>query len=90
MVHECKFEDKILVLCENVASTQATVVSMDKRINGSIDDFVNHIKHGHKWRATILTISIVVVLEFIGFAFMFGKVSEAVGTLKGYHTAENK
>lgn len=86
--HDCAYQNKIIEIGEDVASTKATVIAMDRRINGSIDDFVNHIEHGHKWRATIVTVATVVVLEVIAFSFMFGKVSEAVGTLKTQHRVQ--
>jgi len=80
MAHTCKFEDKIIKLCEDVAGTKKVTQALSKRINGSMDDFLEHIKAGHRWRASIVTISLVVILNIVTFAFLFGQQTEAIKT----------
>ena len=49
----------------SLARIEERLISVDKRINGSIDDITKHIEHGAKWRLTICGL----VLGFAIFIF---------------------
>ena len=67
MEHVCKFE-------QDIGYIKAKIESIDKRINGSIDDIHDHIKSGHRWRITIMVMIVTIVLEVVAFAKVWGSV----------------
>ena len=76
--HACKFEKKIITLCEDVAAIKQRVVALDDRVNGSIDDIHNHIKSGQGWRTTIMVIAFSFVVHLISFSYLYGRTSRIV------------
>lgn len=78
MDHQCKYEKEIFEMGKTMSRIDACTNNMDKRINGSIDSFVQHINNGHKWRSAILSVSIVVILNVVVFSYVFGRLSKAV------------
>ena len=62
----------------NIAISQAKsderIIALDKRINGSYKTFHDHITQGRGWRVGIVSLIVTVVLQFIGFAFLFGNI----------------
>lgn len=62
----------------DIAEIRKDVKALDVRINGSINDFTTHIKHGEKWRVTIATIGVGLIMNVIVFAYMFGQLSTTV------------
>ena len=82
---DCKFEDKIIQMCEDVATIKGVVSQndanmrqLDRRINGSFDAIARHIDSGHRWRAMIVSITVAIVLQLIGFAYMYGNLCTTV------------
>ena len=63
---------------ERLARIEERQVAIDRRINGSIDDIKQHISNGSKWRATIFTACIAIILQFLGFAYVYGCLSKTV------------
>lgn len=62
----------------NVADIQATIKSIDKRINGSIKQYDRHIEQGEKWRIAITGIVFAWIVQVVGFANLFGRQQEIV------------
>lgn len=60
------------------ARIEGTVVALDTRINGSIDMFYDHIKQGKGWRSIIAGIVIALIMQFVGFAFVFGRMDKTL------------
>lgn len=67
-------------IAEQVAYVKATMEHLDKRINGSIDAIQQHIKEGYGWRRGILCLAVTIALQIIGFAYLYGKLTETVAT----------
>ena len=65
-------------ILEKLARMEERQIAIDRRINGSIDDIKLHISNGQKWRGTILSVCVMVVIQFIGFAYMYGGLSKTV------------
>ena len=76
--HICKFEDRIIKLCEDASETKTELRSLSKRINGSLDDFVKHIQHGTKWRVFIAGTAVTLVVYIVLCAFSYGKQTEII------------
>ena len=68
---------------ERLARIEERQVAIDRRINGSIDDIRLHISNGSKWRGTILSVCVVIILQFIGFAYMYGSLNKTVAVNEG-------
>jgi len=79
--HECKYEDRLIGLCEAVARVEAKLDAVDKRINGSIDDIENHIGHGTKWRVAILSLAVTLLLVIGSGLFTYGQLCEKVNRI---------
>jgi len=58
----------------SLARIEERLISVDKRINGSIDDITKHIEHGSKWRLAICGL----VLGFI--IFIYGIITSQAKT----------
>lgn len=80
MNHLCKFENKIITLCEDVAETKADIKSLSKRINGSMDGIEDHILQGRKWRTTITSIAVLIIIQIMTFAYFFGSLNKTVSS----------
>ena len=82
--HQCKFE-------HDIGYIKATVEAIDKRINGSIDDIQRHITNGQKWRITIMTVALALILNVVAFAYMYGQLCQKViGLERSVYAAEVK
>ena len=57
---------------------KTTVVNLDKRINGSIDDIQKHISAGQNWRIGIIGVAVMLILQIISFAYLFGHLASVV------------
>lgn len=78
MENEAKILEIAINTAVDAAETKADVKSLDKRINGAMGKIATHIDHGKKWRVTIAVIGVGVVLNVIAFAYVFGRLAEAV------------
>ena len=76
--YKCKFEKKIIELCENMASVKATTEATRKEINGNLKAFQRHVDHGVRWRVGILIISATLLLSIAGAIYSYGKISQTV------------
>lgn len=74
----CKYQDKILTLCEDTAEIKAVTVGLDKRINGTLNQMADHINQGAKWRTLIVSIALGLVINIVAFAYMYGQLVQAV------------
>jgi len=70
-----------VTLCEDMAIVKTTVINLDKRINGSIDDINDHIKNGSKWRLAIIGVSATIIINIFIAVYWYGRLSERVDTL---------
>lgn len=73
-------EKRELQLIEDMAEMRTRIWHIDKRINGTMDVFQDHVKAGVGWRRTIILVVITVIVEVATFAFMFGCMT---GRLEG-------
>lgn len=76
--HDCKFEDRVISMCEDITETKTDVKNLSNRINGSIDAFVNHIKSGQKWRTSIIIVALGLIVQVVTIAYMYGNLSKTV------------
>lgn len=76
--HVCSQMETLREISVNVAEVKSDIKALDKRINGSIDDFRVHIEHGGKWRLAIASIGVALVLNVVAFAYMFGQLNKTV------------
>lgn len=76
--HICTQEALLRNISVDVGATRAKLEAMDKRINGSIDDFRVHVEHGGKWRTLIATIGFALICNIVVFAYMFGQLNKTV------------
>ena len=75
-----KLETKIDRIESAVHKIDKTASAIDVRVNGSIDDISKHIEHGTAWRISIVGIAGLIVLQIIGFVFMWGQLCKVVET----------
>jgi hypothetical protein len=61
-----------------LARIEERLISVDKRINGSIDDITTHIEHGGKWRLAICIALIGLVGVFLTRAVGWGKMEQQI------------
>ena len=80
----CKFEDRILKLCEDAAGTRSDVKNISIRINGALDDIADHVRHGRGWRSAIFGLAITVIINIIVFSNIFGKIQAKVEGLESH------
>ena len=76
--YKCKFEKKIIEICENVASIKATGEATRREINGNLKAFQRHVDHGVRWRVGILIISATLVISIAGAIYSYGKIAQTV------------
>lgn len=69
--HDCKHEDKIIELCENVATLVQKVEEPMKAID-------KHINHGHVWRTAVAGLTLTVIINVVVFANMYGTLTQRV------------
>lgn len=67
-----------------------TTQSLDKRINGSIDDIRKHIEHGQAWRVGIIGVGAMLVVQIIAFAYMQGQLNQKIIHIESRVWAEEK
>ncbi len=69
------------VICtekETLGSIKATLEALDKRINGSYETFNNHIIQGRGWRGAVIGTAVMVIMQIIMFAYVYGNLSKTV------------
>jgi hypothetical protein len=54
------------------------VLNLDKRINGSIDAIERHIRDGHAWRAGIIGVAVMMIIQSLILASMWGRICRTV------------
>jgi len=92
--------DSHLEMVKSVAIIETTIVSLDKRINGSLTSIEKHMEQGGQWRIAIIGVSVTLLIQlggFIIFASKQGKQIEvntkrldtAEETMKGWYSAES-
>ena len=59
---------------ERLARIEERLISVDKRINGSIDEIKTHIEHGNRWRLAIAGVAFSLLLSIISGVFAYGKL----------------
>lgn len=65
-------------IIERLARIEERQVAIDNRINGSIDDIRSHISAGARWRSAIIAIVCAIVLQVVGFSYMYGNLCKTV------------
>lgn len=78
MAEPCKHDDKMMKMAEDIASIKATILAIDRRINGSIDDIKLHIAHGTKWRLSIVGVGAGLLISIMTFMHWSGRLCEVV------------
>lgn len=76
MADPCKFE-------EDIGYIKGTLKSLDIRVNGSLDVMQDHVRQGEKWRQAIIGIVIAGIVQIVGFAYLFGTLTERVNKNSG-------
>ena len=59
---------------ERLARIEERLISVDKRINGSIDEIKTHIEHGTRWRLAIAGVAFSLLLSIVSGVFAYGKL----------------
>ena len=78
-MEERRQDDKrITQLCIDTAVIKEKIIAVDKRINGSIDDFERHISHGVKWRIAITVVAIGLVASCLVGAVSYGEMRQSI------------
>ena len=62
----------------DIAVIKTTVVVMDKRINGSIEDIEKHMERGTSWRIAIAGTIVGLIIQIVFFAYLFGNINRQV------------
>ncbi len=76
---KCDQHEKLFGL---VSRIDERTISIDKRINGSIDDIEKHIERGTSWRIGILGVAVGLIIQVIAFAYMYGQICQKVFSLE--------
>jgi hypothetical protein len=71
----CPEHDDLLV---TITRIDTTLLNVDKRINGSIDDIKKHIEHGQAWRMGIIGVAAMVIIQTLVLSSMWGKLVRTV------------
>ena len=87
---ESRYCDSHIQLFSDMQVIKNTVLNLDKRINGSMDSIKTHIEQGSKWRMTIATVGIGLILSIMGAVYAYGRVCERVDMLHNKVFAEQK
>jgi hypothetical protein len=91
---EIRYCDNHIDLMQTVARIEERLIAVDKRINGSIDSIEKHIEHGSKWRLTIATIGIgllvTIFTRFWGWAKFEKQIEINTGRLDKIEARMNK
>ena len=78
MEQEQRHDAKMNQLCIDVAVIMEKIIAVDKRINGSIDDFEQHISHGSKWRIAITVAALGLIGACLTAAVSYGEMKHAI------------
>ena len=77
-----KFCTEHIKLAEDIAIVKTTVVSLDKRINGSMDTIAKYVSTSDAWRMSIVGIAVTllttVFLQIGAFLYLWGGLSKQV------------
>lgn len=77
-VIDCKQEEAIKSLLVTTGKIEERIIALDKRINGSYQAFCDHIVQGKGWRMAVVGTVVAVVIQVVGFAFMYGNLYKTV------------
>lgn len=69
---------RIFDIDKKVAVIETTILSLDKRINGSLLAIEKHINEGKGWRTTIAGLTIAIALQIISFSYLYGRLNKQV------------
>lgn len=71
---------KVTDYAEDIGSIKATLESLDKRINGSMDAVKKHIEQGDGWRKTIIGIICLGIIQVATFSYTWGVLNTKVSS----------
>jgi len=74
-MEQCDYHVK---LCEDIAFIKATIDSLDKKINGSMDAIRAHIEQGWQWRGLIISTIIGLIVQLVSFSYLYGMASRQI------------
>ena len=69
--------DHAQMMCD-VAVIKTTVINLDTRINGSINSIEKHMERGTAWRIAIIGNALLIVMQLVGFAYLWGQASKQI------------
>lgn len=75
---ECKFENKVIQMSEDITETKGEIRLLSNRINGSIQTFYDHIEQGKGWRLAVVGSVVMVIINILLFSYLFGMVNKTV------------
>ena len=78
MSHECKYEERVLEMANDITETKGDVKLLSARINGSMDTFFDHVKQGKGWRVAVSSSLVILIMNILVFAYMFGIINKTV------------
>jgi hypothetical protein len=79
VMHECKFEEKIIETAEGVIRIEGDVKNLNTRINGSLEKIAAHVEEGTWYRRLIITIGIGLITTVIGGIYTATTISYNLG-----------
>jgi len=68
-----RYCDGHIALCEDMAIVKTTVLNLDKRINGSIDDIKTHIDNSRPRNIAIIGAAITIFIFLFNMAMSLGE-----------------
>ncbi len=68
--------DKLEKLGRDASSADSQIKGLRREINGSIKDVKEHIKSGQSWRIGIVSSVVLLVINLIVWASLFGRIQE--------------
>ena len=87
-----RFCEGHIALCEDMAIVKTTLLALDKRINGSLDDMKNHMQNSRGRNLAIGTslVSIVIFLFTLAYQWGISNKQIEVNTLRWNNYMEGK
>jgi len=79
-MERCPEHDKLI---ETIHKIDKTTTELSVRINGSIHDIEHHIRAGQSWRLAIVGVVVSVIIQVIGFAYLWGQASKQISINTG-------
>lgn len=68
-----RFCEGHITLCEDIAIVKTTVLNLDKRINGTIDDVKTHINNSRPRNIAIIGVAITIFIFLFNMAVSLGE-----------------